>query len=271
MLRRGMTEASVGDEIAAAFAHPERRAALTPPGLHVPDRISLRDHLRDVEIGAFESERGGTQRLLFDVAVEVAPVEAGDDVDRILSYDRLVEAIDAELGAGRVSLLETLAEGVAARVLREPQAQRVFLRVQKLDRGPGALGVEIVRERAGEAPPPEPLRARVVSLEPGADLDAVLAGEGPLLLVAPPAPSPRASTPEAQARVDLLAADQGAWMLAAEDPRPAVAASRTEIDWALRRGVPVVWAPSKLSLDQGWTGLTHDERAARLALLLGAT
>lgn len=255
------------DEIAAAFGHPEARAALLPPGTPAADRISLRDHVREAEIGAFESERDLRQRLRFDVVVEVGPVAAGDDVDRILSYDRLAEAIDAELAAARVSLLETLAEGVAGRILREPLASRVILRIQKLDRGPGALGVEIVRERAGDAPPPDALRPRVILVEAGADgpgLDELLGEGGPLLLVAPPAPAPRADTPEAQRRVDLLAADQGAWLLAALAPRLTVASTRTEIDWALRRGRPVVWAPAKLSLDEGWAGLGHEERAMRL-------
>ena len=40
----------------------------------------------------------------------------GDDVDRILSYDRVTEAIDAELGAERLNLLETLAARVAERI-----------------------------------------------------------------------------------------------------------------------------------------------------------
>src|SRR5688572_16181234 len=108
----------MGNEAAgSAFGPPEDRLAEVPPGARVPDRISLTDHVRAVEIGAFESERGVTQRLSFDVAVEVAAVAAGDDVDRILSYDRIAEAIDGALALGRVSLLETLAEAVAERLL----------------------------------------------------------------------------------------------------------------------------------------------------------
>jgi dihydroneopterin aldolase len=109
----------------------------------------------------------------------------------------------------------------------------------------------------------------LVAAEDQGRLGALIAEGPPLILVAPPTPSPRAETPEAQARVDLLAADQGAWLLAARDPRLTVAATRTEIDWALRRGVPVVWAPAKLSLDEGWGGLAPEERAARLAGLWG--
>ena len=57
------------------------------------DRISLRDHVVKVEIGAFQVERGMTQRVSFDVVVEVMPPQQplGDDVDRILSYDVLVQ------------------------------------------------------------------------------------------------------------------------------------------------------------------------------------
>lgn len=64
-------------------------------------------------------------------------------MDKILSYDRLTEAIAAELAAERLNLLETLADRIAARILREPQAERVFLRIEKLDRGPWVLGSKL--------------------------------------------------------------------------------------------------------------------------------
>nr|BEI32143.1 dihydroneopterin aldolase [Shimia sp.] len=103
------------------------------------------------------------QRVCFNVVVEVRPLSGAveDDVDRILSYDRVTEAIAHELAAERLNLLETLAERVAERILHEPQAMRVFVRIEKLDRGPGALGVEIVRSRkASLAPSKRPARTR---------------------------------------------------------------------------------------------------------------
>jgi len=114
------------------------------------DRISLRDHVVEVEIGAFQVERGIRQRVSFDVVVEVVPrhADVADDVDRIMSYDAIAQAISGALSAQRMNLLETLAERICARLLREPQAARVFVRIQKLDRGPGALGVEIIRSAA---------------------------------------------------------------------------------------------------------------------------
>ena len=137
------------NDIRLAFAHPEERAAASASA-DPRDRISLRDHVVEVEIGAFQQERGHTQRVMFNVVVEVrpAPQPLNDDVDRILSYDRITESIATELAAERLNLLETLAERVAERILAEPQAMRAFVRIEKLDVGPYKLGVEIVRSRA---------------------------------------------------------------------------------------------------------------------------
>lgn len=252
------------DETQHAFAHPEARSAATPMGATPPDRISLRDHVVTVEIGAFQTERGVRQRLRFDIVVEVAGAgaAAGDDVDRILSYDRLTEAVAAALAEERLNLLETLAERVAGLILREPQAIRVFVRIEKLDRGPGALGVEIVRGR--EAAPaveviPEGLHPRVVMLgnavignaRLGRLLDLLEAGGEPLILCVglPEGARPVAAHPLAQRRIDLLAVEQNAWVLAAQDRRCIVTATRTELDWAMKHGQISVWAPSKIVLD----------------------
>ena len=76
------------NEIRLAFAHPSERSEAMAEGEPL-DRISLRDHTVEVEIGAFQAERGTTQRVCFNVVVEVRPITAPveDDVDRILSYD----------------------------------------------------------------------------------------------------------------------------------------------------------------------------------------
>lgn len=244
--------------LALAFAAPLDRARASGER----DRISLRDHVREVEIGAFQEERGRRQRLRFDIVAEVSPdreAVAEDDVDGILSYDTLIEAIDVEFAAERINLLETLAERLAARVLQQPRAARVFVRIEKLDRGPHALGVEIVRSRAQalsvpEGPVPQPL---VVLLDPSTLDDATLkarldtlAARGPAVLLCHPAqPVARADHPMAQRRIDLLAFEIAAWQLAARDPRCVVVDSRTEIDHALRTRPLTVWAPSRLVLD----------------------
>lgn len=254
-------------DIRLAFAHPEERAAASASA-DPRDRISLRDHVVEVEIGAFQQERGTTQRIQFNVVVEVRPQPQplDDDVDKILSYDRITEAIAAELAAERLNLLETVAERVAERILAEPQAMRAFVRVEKLDRGPGKLGVEIVRSRA-EAPlravgkdgveaAVHPLvvfldNAAIHSGDLAARLDGLQARGVPVIVTVglPDFPRPATGHKPTQRRIDLLAIEQNAWTLAAKDDRCVVVATRTEIDWAVKRGQMIVWAPSKLVLD----------------------
>lgn len=252
-------------EIKQAFAHPGARAShmAETEGRGPRDRIMLRDYVTQADIGAFQAERGAPQRLRFNVVVEVTTHarDAADDVDRILSYDRVTEAIEAELIAERLNLLETLAERVADRVLAEPQATRAFVRVEKLDRGPGSLGVEIVRARDGGSTAPnaelEAAPHPVVAVLSNAaiarpDFSAWLDGmPGPLILCVgmPEGGVPRGGRPLVQRRIDLLALDQNAWVLAGRDKRCVVVGTRTELDWAMRHEKISVWAPSKMVLD----------------------
>ena len=269
-----------------AFAHPSERAAATA-GPEPLDRISLRDHIVEVEIGAFQAERGVTQRICFNVVVEVQPLTGpvDDDVDRILSYDRVTEAIAYELSDERLNLLETLAERVADRILLERQAMRVFVRIEKLDRGPGALGVEIVRARddtpdsqaeAREVPPPELVylsNDAIASPHLAGWLDQLHQMGRPLILCvgASDTAAPQVGHKMAQRRIDLLAIEQNAWVLAAKDDRCVVVATRTELDWAMKNGQTSVWAPSKIVLDSVDTPSAQPRDAVALAAWFAAS
>jgi 7,8-dihydroneopterin aldolase/epimerase/oxygenase len=276
-------------DIRLAFAHPEDRAAATASA-DPHDRISLRDHLVEAEIGAFQTERGQVQRLLFNVVVEVRPHPAPleDDVDRILSYDKITEAIAAELASERLNLLETLAERIAERILGQPQAMRAFVRIEKLDRGPGALGVEIVRARAAQPLHEIGADGADAALHPIVAYldDALLAAPGlsalldglearglPLILCVarPDDGAARLSNAAVQRRIDLLAIETNAWRLAALDRRALVVATRTEIDWAMRHRQTIVWAPSKLVLDAPDGPVAQAADGAALALWLAET
>ena len=254
------------NEIYLAFAHPKERSEASEVDM-VHDRISLRDHIVEVEIGAFQSERGTKQRICFNIVVEVRPVdhELDDDVDRILSYDKVTEAIMIELNLERLNLLETLAARIADRILIEPQAIRVFVRIEKLDRGPGALGVEIVRSNetkkyrlsskdsshfispeifvlTNEAFSSEQLRNSIDTIEK--------TGKSAIFCVGLPSENyPRVAQNQVQRRIDYLAIEQNAWKLAAYDKRCVVVETKTELDWAVKNGKISVWAPAKMLLD----------------------
>lgn len=119
-----------------------------------PDRIFLRDHVVEMEVGAFAEEYGRTQRVRFSVTLDVdrgLDLEAlggADDVATVVSYDDILTAIAALASGPRIALLETFAERLAAACLSDPRVLRAEIRMEKMDRVSGALGVEITRSRA---------------------------------------------------------------------------------------------------------------------------
>ncbi|MFV0294291.1 MAG: dihydroneopterin aldolase [Paracoccus sp. (in: a-proteobacteria)] len=225
-----------------------------------PDQIHLRDYLVEAEIGAFQSELGHRQRLRFNLTVDLAEPVIGvaDDVDRILSYDVLTDAVTAGLSDERFNLLETLAEKIAAEVLAHPRAGHVRVTVEKLDRVPGALGVTLSRRR-GRVGVEGTLLAPVVLFH-GANVPCPTDTAVILTPDAPYLPLPAGGH---ERRVALLALDQAAWALGGR-LRLDVVDSRTELDWAVKEARPIVWAPARMAANV--VGLEADPVALALWL-----
>lgn len=232
-----------------------------------PDRIHLRDYVLAADIGAFQSERGHAQRLRFNLSVDLAHPVIGvaDDVDRILSYDVLTDAIAAGLADQRYNLLETLAEKIAAEVLAHPRAALVEVTVEKLDRVPGALGVTLHRRR-GRVDAGADVLAPVL-LFYGADVP--VPPDGPVIVVpdAPGLPLPGGGGNDRH--IALLALDQQAWALAARLGLE-VADSRTELDWAVKESRPILWAPARMAADVAGLGADPVALSLWLARRMGA-
>lgn len=113
------------------------------------DQIFVRDFVLPIEIGAYSHERGRQQRVRFDVWADVRrKTPDRDDMRHIFSYDVITDTIRTVVAEGPLQLVETLAERIAGRLLDHPGLLKVRVRVEKLDVGPGGVGVEIVRERA---------------------------------------------------------------------------------------------------------------------------
>ena len=251
------------------------------------DRISLRDYIIEADIGAFQSERGRKQRVRFNLAVDIKPPESpiSDDVDMILSYDCLTEAILFGISTSRYNLLETLAERIAQRLLVEPQAIRAYVRIEKLDRGSGALGVEIARSSRHDSPLPDRKKSDKVPAplvfylsnrairSPALSrfLDTCSEGESPVILCVgfPMTTVLDTGDKQTQSRVNLLAIEQNAWSLAGRDERCIVVGSRTELDWSIKKGHISVWAPSKIVLDSVERPAVSDDPVALAAWFSG--
>ena len=83
--------------------------------------------------------------------------------------------------------------------------------------------------------------------------------------------APQVAQPQAQRRVDLLAIEQNAWVLASKDNRCVVVSTRTELDWAMKNGQSCVWAPSKIVLDAVDGPSAQPRDAVALAAWFAAT
>ena len=113
------------------------------------DRVFVHDLVLDAEIGVYTHEKGVTQRARFSVDIEVMPTSQAidDQIERVLDYDMIIAIIKTILAEGHINLVETLADEIATRCLSHPRAASVRVKIEKLDKEPGAVGVEIVRRR----------------------------------------------------------------------------------------------------------------------------
>lgn len=115
------------------------------------DGIFVREFILPVRIGAYTHERANPQRVQFDVDVRVLRAEhVPEDMRDVVSYDLITDSIRVITAQEHIPLVETLAERVAALILTHPRVTSVTVRVEKVEAGPGGVGVEIMRRRPKE-------------------------------------------------------------------------------------------------------------------------
>ena len=126
------------------------------------DRVFVHDFVTPVRIGAYAREREKPQDVRFNIDVTIKrPNHAAEDMRDIFSYDVITDAIRIVVANEHIPLVETLAERVAALILGHSRVTSVTVRVEKLEVGPGSVGVEIKRDRQVEV-------AKVYQLYPAA-------------------------------------------------------------------------------------------------------
>jgi dihydroneopterin aldolase len=114
-------------------------------------RIFVRDLVLLADIGVYRREQGKVQRvrISFELLVEEPRQPSTDRLKDVVNYAKVIDAVRALVGRGRVNLVETLAEQIAECCLADPRVQRTRVQVEKLDVVPDAasVGVEIERWR----------------------------------------------------------------------------------------------------------------------------
>ena len=251
------------NDLDEAFLYPVDRSLATARSKML-DRISVRDYIVNVEIGAFRVEHGVKQKIKVNVVLEILPNNAfeTDNVDRVISYDTLVESIDYQFYSERVNLLETVAERIAQSCLEDARAVRVFVRIEKLERITGGLGVEIVRENIQGLRKLQNPTYKKSKIKPSLKILNVrkeyfnqrLVNElinkinsledKHIILLSQDSESKVFQFENLNDfYVSLLEMDQSAWLFAKYNEKFLVADSRAELDWAIKNDRIPIWAP----------------------------
>ncbi|RUU38052.1 hypothetical protein EOC93_23655 [Mesorhizobium sp. M6A.T.Ce.TU.002.03.1.1] len=251
------------------------------------DKIFVRDFVLPVQIGAYSFEHGHTQKVRFDVTADVLQVtDHPEDMRHVFSYDIIMDGIRTIVARGHIQLSEALAEQVATYILENPRVVRVTVRVEKLELGPGGVGVEIERKRqaAGRAVAsgptgrkdqsavsqprqqrPEVIRPTIVKLggstARAAEMEnwiAALAGSRLPIVIVPGGGQFADQVRESQIYMDfsdtaahamaILAMEQFGQVILDRHERLVPARSLDEMVRALDEGKVPVWLPSSLAL-----------------------
>ncbi len=115
-----------------------------------PDQILISRLELSTRIGATEAERSQPQRVLASIVIEPTHGfgELRDRLSRTVDYAAVAEEVKAHAGAGERTLVETLAEEIAALVLRHFAVAAVEVEVRKFVLPDAEFtGVRIRRER----------------------------------------------------------------------------------------------------------------------------
>lgn len=133
----------------AAGTAPQPTSACANRHHDQPDCIFVRDYVIDCNIGVYAEEKGVTQkvRLSIDAALHPDVRAKQDEMEEVPSYTDILDAIEKITATGHINLVETFAEQIAELCLEDWRIVSVFVRVEKLERGP-VRGVEIVRPKA---------------------------------------------------------------------------------------------------------------------------
>ncbi|HEY4039356.1 MAG TPA: dihydroneopterin aldolase [Burkholderiaceae bacterium] len=123
---------------------------LLDPRLAQCRRIYLRDALFEANIGVYDREHAGAQRLMVNVDLFVAlsaSTPRHDRVEEVVDYDFVRETIRRRLGLGHINLQETLVDDLAQALLEHPGVVAVRVCTEKPDvyEHVAGVGIEVLR------------------------------------------------------------------------------------------------------------------------------
>ncbi len=113
--------------------------------------VFIRDLVLDSYIGVYDHEKNSTQKIRVNVDLSVIEnmKNLDDNINNVVCYEKIAQAIDTIVKSGHFHLVETLAENIAAMNLQDARISRVRVREEKLEaiKNTTSVGIEIERYR----------------------------------------------------------------------------------------------------------------------------
>lgn len=113
--------------------------------------VFIRNLVLDGYVGVYDHEKNSPQKIRINVDLSVIEntQNLNDNIDNVVCYEKIAEAIETIVKSGHVHLVETLAENIAEMNLQDARIHCVRVRVEKLEaiKNTTSVGVEIERYR----------------------------------------------------------------------------------------------------------------------------
>ena len=121
---------------------------LSYPALANCRRLFLRNYEVMINIGVYEFEKKGEQRVLSNVDLFIPLDESTpqhDQLEEVVDYDFMRETIAQRMAKGHIQLQETLCDDIARAMLLHPKVKAVRVSTEKPDVYPDceSVGVEV--------------------------------------------------------------------------------------------------------------------------------
>src|SRR5450830_550949 len=121
-------------------------SALIHPQLNDCRRLFLRNYEVMINIGVYEFEKKGEQRLLINVDLYIplalsSPTQ--DQLEEVVDYDFMRNTIAQRMARGHVQLQETLCDDIVRAMLEHPSVRAARVSTMKPDVYPDCEGVGV--------------------------------------------------------------------------------------------------------------------------------
>ena len=117
------------------------------------DIVFIRDLRVDTVVGIYDWERRIRQKVVFDLdmGTDIRRAAKSDNIDDTLDYKAVAKRVAQYVSEQEFQLVETLAENVAAIVLKEFNVQWIKVTLHKPGAVSGSKSVGIIIERSANA------------------------------------------------------------------------------------------------------------------------